>query len=135
MGYAVPAALGARLARPDRTVVAFVGDGGFLMTGQELVTAVQEGLPVKVVLCDNGAYGTILMHQHRRIGPDALYGVHLRSPDFAAVARGYGVAASTVSETREFADAFEAALKHDGPALVHVKTDVRDISASGPLNP
>lgn len=133
MGYAVPAALGAKLARPDRTVVAFVGDGGFLMTGQELVTAVQEGLPVKVVLGDNGAYATILMHQHRRVGPDALYGVHLQSPDFAAVARGYGVAAFTVSQTAEFADAFEAALKHDGPALVHVRTDVRDISATGPL--
>jgi len=133
MGYGVPAALGARLARPERTAVAFVGDGGFLMTGQELVTAVQEGLPVKVVLCDNGAYGTILMHQHRRIGPDAYYGVHLRSPDFAAVARGYGAAAFVVDATAEFGDAFQAALKHDGPALVHVRTDVRDISAAGPL--
>src|SRR5262249_10371582 len=59
MGYAVPASIGAKLARPERPVVAFVGDGGFLMTGQELVTAVQEGLPVKVVLSDNGAYRTI----------------------------------------------------------------------------
>ena len=133
MGYAVPGALGARLARPERTVVAFVGDGGFLMTGQELVTAVQEGLPIKVVLGDNGAYGTIVMHQHRRIGPDALYGVTLRSPDFALVAQGYGAAAFTVEKTAEFADAFQAALAHEGPALVHVKTDVRDISAAGPL--
>jgi acetolactate synthase-1/2/3 large subunit len=92
------------------------------MTGQELVTAVQEGLPVKVVLGDNGAYGTIAMHQHQRIGPDALFAVHLRSPDFAAVARAYGVAAFTVEKTAEFADAFVAALAHPGPALVHVKT-------------
>ena len=63
MGYAVPASIGAKLARPERLVVAFVGDGGFLMTGQGSVTAVQEALPVKVVLGDNGAYGTIAMHQ------------------------------------------------------------------------
>lgn len=135
MGYAVPAALGARLARPDRIVVAFVGDGGFLMTGQELVTARQEALPIKVVVGDNAAYGTILMHQHRRISPDSLYAVRLLSPDFAAVARGYGVAAFTVERTDEFPDAFAAALRHDGPALVHVRTDVRDISAAGPLRP
>ncbi len=133
MGYGVPAAIGAKLARPDRPVVAFVGDGGFLMTGQELVTAVQEELPVKVVLGDNGAYGTIAMHQHKRIGPDGLFAVHLRSPDFAAVARGYGVAAFLVEKTAEFADAFQAALAHPGPALVHVKTDLRDISTAGPL--
>jgi acetolactate synthase-1/2/3 large subunit len=133
MGYAVPGAIGARLARPERPVVAFVGDGGFLMTGQELVTAVQESLPIKVILGDNGAYGTIAMHQHKRIGPDGLYAVHLRSPDFAAVARGYGAAAFTVERTADFADAFAAALAEAGPALVHVKTDLRDISVAGPL--
>jgi acetolactate synthase-1/2/3 large subunit len=133
MGYGVPGAIGAKLARPERPVVAFVGDGGFLMTGQELVTAVQEALPVKVVLGDNGAYGTIAMHQHKRIGPDGLFAVHLRSPDFAAVARAYGAAAFVVERTAEFADAFAAALAHPGPALVHVKTDLRDISAAGPL--
>jgi acetolactate synthase-1/2/3 large subunit len=133
MGYGVPAAIGATLARPDRPVVAFVGDGGFLMTGQELVTAVQEGLPVKVVLGDNGAYGTIAMHQYQRIGPDALFAVHLQSPDFAAVVRGYGAAAFTVEKTAEFADAFAEALAHPGPALVHVKTSLRDISTAGPL--
>ena len=114
-------------------MVAFVGDGGFLMTGQELVTAVQEGLPVKVVLGDNGAYGTIAMHQHKRIGPDGLFAVHLKSPDFTAVARAYGALALSVEKTSEFADAFAAALEHPGPALVHVTTDLRDISAAGPL--
>src|SRR5262249_46704210 len=135
MGYAVPGALGACLARPGRIVVAFVGDGGFLMTGQELVTAVQEGLPVKVILGDNQAYGTIVMHQYRRIRRGALDRLELRSPDFATVARGYGAASFTVEKTEEFAEAFEGALNHPGPALVHVKTDVRDISAAGPLEP
>jgi acetolactate synthase I/II/III large subunit len=133
MGYAVPAALGGALAHPGWPVVAFVGDGGFLMTGQELVTAVQEALPIKVILGDNRAYGTIAMHQHKRLGPEALYGVHLTSPDFAAVARGYGAAAFTVEKTAEFPDAFAAALRHRGPALLHVKTDLQDISAAGPL--
>ena len=133
MGYAVPAAIGAKLAHPERPVVGFVGDGGFLMTGQELVTAVQEGLPVKIVLGDNGAYGTIAMHQHKRIGPDGLFAVHLRSPDFVAVARGYGAAAFSVERTGDFADAFASALAHPGPALVHVRTDLRDISVAGPL--
>jgi acetolactate synthase-1/2/3 large subunit len=88
-----------------------------------------------VIVGDNEAYATILMHQHRRIGPDALYGVHLRSPDFAAVARGYGAAGFTVNKTAELGDALDAALAHDGPALVHVRLDVRDISAAGPLGP
>lgn len=135
MGYGVPGAVGARLARPTSPVVAFVGDGGFLMTGQELVTAAQEGLPIKVIVGDNGAYATILMHQYRRVGPDALYAVHLTSPDFATVARGYGAAAFTVNKTEEFGDAFDAALAHDGPALIHARLDVRDISAAGPLAP
>jgi acetolactate synthase-1/2/3 large subunit len=100
MGYGVPGSIGAKLARPERPVVAFVGDGGFLMTGQELVTAVQEGLPVKVVLGDNGAYGTIAMHQHKRIDPDGLFAVDLKSPDFAAVARAYGAAAFVVESAR-----------------------------------
>ena len=133
MGAGVPGAIGAALARPDATIVAFVGDGGFLMTGSELATAVEEGIPVKVVLCDNQAYASILIHQHRRYGADAYHGVTTKSPDFAALARGYGAAAWTVRETAEFAPAFRAALAHDGPALVHVLTDIRDGSASGPL--
>ncbi|WP_170216706.1 thiamine pyrophosphate-dependent enzyme [Allostella humosa] len=133
MGAGVPGAIGASLARPDATVVAFVGDGGFLMTGSELATAVEEAVPVKVVLCDNAAYASILIHQHRRYGAEAYHGVTVKSPDFALLARGYGAAAWTVRETAEFAPAFRAALAHDGPALVHVLTDVRDGSANGPL--
>ncbi len=133
MGQAVPGAVAAKLVRPGAEVVAFVGDGGFLMTGQELATAVREGLAIKVIVCDNGAYGTILMHQHRFAGADAYHGVELTNPDFAAMGRAYGVPAWTVERTAEFGPAFEAALEHDGPALIHLKTDIRDISAYGPL--
>ncbi len=131
MGFAVPGALGAQLARPGKTVTALVGDGGFLMTGQELVTAVEQNLPVKVIVCDNSAYGTIAMHQMNRFGSNNRYGVNLKSPDFAAVARGWGVEAWTVDKTDQFAAALEGALNHSGPALIHVKTDLRDLTASG----
>ena len=133
MGYGAPAAVGAALARPGARVVCFVGDGGFGMTGQELATAAQHGLPITVVVCDNGAYGTILMHQHRYAGPGAYAAVALESPDFAALGRAYGAQSWRVESTEAFAPAFDEALAHDGPALIHLVTDIRDISASGPL--
>ena len=133
MGAAVPAAVAAKLARPDAEVVAFVGDGGFMMTGQELLTAAQHDLAITVIVGDNAAYATILAHQHRAYGAGSYYGVELRSPDFAALGRAYGVAAWTVEQTGQFAAAFDEALAHHGPTLIHLKTDIRDISAFGPL--
>lgn len=132
MGYAVPGAIGAHLARPGATVVAYVGDGGFMMTGQELMTAVEQDLPIKVIVCDNAAQGSILAGQVNKYGEAADYATRLQSPDFAAVAAAYGAPAWTVSQTGEFADAFAAALGHPGPALIHVATDTRDIAPYGP---
>lgn len=129
MGAGVPAAIGAQFARPEATVVAFVGDGGFQMTGAEIATALAEDLPIKIIVCDNGAYGTILMHQRRQVGEE--YAVRIGGPDFAALARAHGAAAWSVNKTEEFSAAFDAALAHPGPTLIHVKTDVRDISAFG----
>lgn len=131
MGYAVPGAVGAQLARPDARVVALVGDGGFGMTGQELITAVSNRLPIVVLVCDNAAYGTIAMHQYRRHGREATYGVALDSPDFAAAARAWGASAWTVETTDAFAPALAQALDAGGPALIHLKTDLRDLAASG----
>lgn len=128
MGYAAPGAIGAAVARPDAQVVAFVGDGGFQMTGQELMTAVAHNLPIKVIVADNQAWGSILVSQQRRYGEDGVYGTRLAAPDFAALARAYGMPAWTVSETDAFGPAFAEALAHDGPALLHLKLDERDIS-------
>jgi acetolactate synthase-1/2/3 large subunit len=128
MGYAAPGALGACLARPGSQVVAFAGDGGFLMSGQELVTAVQHKLPVKFILCDNNAWGSIMVSQQRRFGEEGVFGTRLQSPDFASVAKGYGVASFAVTKTAEFGPAFAEALAVDGPALVHVRIDDRDVS-------
>jgi len=131
MGYAVPGAIGAHFAKPNVPTVAFVGDGGFLMTGQELATAVECDAPIKVVVCDNGAHGSILEGQRKVYGQERLYGTVLKSPDFAGLGRAYGAGAWTVEETGQFAGAFAAALKHPGPALLHVKTDMRDIVPFG----
>ena len=133
MGYAVPGAIGAQLARPDSEVVALVGDGGFLMTGQEIVTGVQQNLPFTVLLFDNGMYGSIATHQYRRGGREAMYGTVMHSPDFATLARAYGAAAWCVERTDEFPDALDAALAEAGrPSLLHIKTDMRDLNANGP---
>lgn len=131
MGYAMPGAVGAQLARPGKRVVALVGDGGFGMTGQELITAVGNHLPVVVLVCDNGGYGTIAMHQHGRYGAGNTYGIKLDSPDFAAAARAWGAAAWTVTATAEFAPALSQALAAEGPALIHLRIDMRDLAASG----
>ncbi|MGH6718100.1 MAG: thiamine pyrophosphate-dependent enzyme, partial [Alphaproteobacteria bacterium] len=134
MGYAVPGAIGAKLARPSAEVTAFVGDGGFGMTGQEIATAVQEGLKLTVIVGDNGAYGTILAHQFRYAGKGQYHGVHLRSPDFAGLARAYGAAAWRVERTAEFAPALAQARAHDGVSVIHLVLDVRDLTAQGPLD-
>ena len=128
MGYAVPGAVGAAVARPTAQVVAFVGDGGFQMTGQELMTAVAHDLPIKVVVADNGSWGSIMVSQQRRYGEDGVYGTRLAAPDFAAVARAYGMKAWRVEATDQFSAAFAEALSHDGPALIHLVLDERDIS-------
>jgi acetolactate synthase I/II/III large subunit len=127
MGYGVPAAIAAKLAYPDREVVAFAGDGCFLMTGQELATAVQYNVNLIIIVVDNGSYGTIRMHQERYF-PGRVSATDLRNPDFAAYARSFGAWAATVERTSEFAPALAQARACGLPALIHVKTDVEDIS-------
>ena len=102
-----------------------------MMNGQELSTAVREGVPVKVVLCDNEVHGSILKGQLDRYGAENGFATRMGSPDFALVAQGYGAAAWTVRRTAEFAPAFAAALAHEGPALVRVMFDARDIAPYG----
>ena len=86
MGYGLPAAVAAKLAHPDRPVVNVQGDGDFLMTGQELATAVQYGLNIVTIIANNGIYGTIRMHQEREY-PGRVIATTLVNPDFAAYAQ------------------------------------------------
>jgi acetolactate synthase-1/2/3 large subunit len=122
MGYGVPAAVGMKRLAPERMVIAFAGDGDFLMTGQEFATAVQYALPVIIVVVDNGMYGTIRMHQERHY-PGRVVATGLRNPDFAAYARAFGGYGATVEKTADFFPAFDAARKSGLPAILHLKVD------------
>lgn len=132
MGYGVPAATAASLRHPDRTVVALAGDGCFLMNGQELATAVAHGAEMLVLVIDNGGYGTIRMHQEREY-PGRVSGTELQNPDFAALGRAYGCWAETVTTTAEFVPALAHAMSQRGVRLLHLKTDIRAITAGAML--
>jgi len=127
MGFGLPAAVAAARRHPQRTVVALAGDGDLLMNGQELATAVATGCDLLVLVIDNGAYGTIRMHQERHY-PGRISGTTLRNPDFAALARAYGAWAETVTDTAGFAPALARALAERGVRLLHLLTDVEQIS-------
>ncbi|QIL74081.1 thiamine pyrophosphate-binding protein (plasmid) [Diaphorobacter sp. HDW4B] len=133
MGYGVPAAVGAKRIFPDRTVVAFAGDGCFLMNGQEFATAVQYQLPVIVIVVDNRMYGTIRMHQEREY-PGRVSATELRNPDFAAYARAFGGHGERVEKTEEFAPAFERALASGQPSILHCMIDPEVISPAFTLS-
>ncbi|GAA1985020.1 thiamine pyrophosphate-binding protein [Nocardiopsis rhodophaea] len=133
MGYAVPAAVAAKLVEPHRTVVAVAGDGGALMTGQELETAARLGLPIIVVVFQNGMYGTIAMHQARDLGRTA--GIGISGPlDLAGYARGLGARAATVSSPDELDKALTAALDADAPTLIDARTDPDIISPGATMS-
>lgn len=130
MGYGVPAAVAAALHYPERTIVAVAGDGDFLMNGQELATAAQYGANLIVVVIDNGAYGTIRMHQEREY-PGRVSATTLINPDFAALGSAYGAWSVAVKTTDEFVAALDEAKQRSGIRLIHALTDLERIAASG----
>ena len=133
MGYGVPAAIGAKALLPDRTVVAFAGDGCFLMNGQELATAVQYRLNVIIIVVNNNMYGTIRMHQEREF-PGNVHGTALVNPDFAAYAKSFGAHGETVESTAQFAPALTRAMAAGKPALIEVRIDPEAISPNTTLS-
>ena len=133
MGYGVPAAIAAKMVHPERIVVCFSGDGDFMMTGQELATAMQYDAPVVFVLVNNGMYGTIRMHQEREY-PARVHGTALSNPDFVALARAYGAHGELVERTDQFAAAFERALSSGRPALLEVRLDPEAITTRTTLS-
>ncbi|MDX8467641.1 thiamine pyrophosphate-binding protein [Mesorhizobium sp. VK23B] len=132
MGYGTPAAVAAKALHPDREVIAFAGDGCFLMNGQEFATAVQYDLPIIVVVVNNGIYGTIRMHQEREY-PSRVVATDLKNPDFAALARSYGGHGETVEKTEDFAAAFERARASGKPAIVEIRLDPEAITPTRTL--
>ncbi len=133
MGYGLPAAIAAKLACPERLVVAFAGDGCLMMTVQELATAVQHGAAIVVVVVNNRSYGTIRMHQERAY-PERVVGTDLRNPDFKALAESVGALGFKVARTEDFAPAFKAAIGAERPALIEVALDVEAITPTRPLS-
>ncbi|MGB0697393.1 MAG: thiamine pyrophosphate-dependent enzyme [Rhodospirillaceae bacterium] len=127
MGYGLPAAIAAALRHPERPVIALAGDGCFQMTGAELGTAVQLGLKLRILVCDNGRYGTIRMHQEARY-PGRVEATDLVNPDFAALARSYGAVGLTVKRDSAFPSLWAEAMAAPGPALLHLTLDGRDIA-------
>jgi acetolactate synthase-1/2/3 large subunit len=122
MAYSLPAGIAAKLVHPDRVVIVFIGDGGFMMCGQEMSTAAQYGINVICVVTNNNQYGTIRMHQERE-HPMRVVGTQLVNPDFAEFGRVLGCHGETVTRTDEFAPALERAIKSNRPAVIELRTD------------
>src|SRR5262249_39017696 len=133
MGYGVPAAVAAKLVYPDRIVVGFCGDGGFMMTGQEMATALGEGVGPIVLVFNNAMYGTIRMHQERRF-PGRVVGTALKNPGSAALAKAYGAFGATIPRPEEFAPAFEEAAASKRSAIIELRRDPEMITPRGTLS-
>jgi acetolactate synthase I/II/III large subunit len=133
MGFGVPTAVAASVIERSRMAITFVGDGGMLMTGQELATAVQYGGKPKIVISDNGIYGTIRTHQERDY-PRRVSGTDLVNPDFTAWAKSFGVYADKISLGDDIDAKVKAFLGHDGAAVLHVKSSKEALSAFSTLS-
>jgi acetolactate synthase-1/2/3 large subunit len=137
MGYGVPAGVAAKIIDPARTVVTFAGDGEFMMTGQELATAVQYHAGVIIIVFNNGMYGTIRMHQERTY-PGRVSGTSLHNPDFAALAQAYGAHGEVVERTAQFGPALARALAHTRahalPAVIELRYDGNLITPNATLD-
>jgi acetolactate synthase-1/2/3 large subunit len=127
MGYGIPAACAAALVHPERTVVCFAGDGCFQMTVQELATVRQYRLRIIFIIVNNGMFGSIRMHQEMNF-PGNVYGTAIENPDFALLARAYGLGGETVERTEDFPAAFARARANDGASLLELRIDPEAIT-------
>jgi len=125
MGFGLPASIGAQLGQPNRMVVAFIGDGGFQMTLQELGTIAQENIPVKIVILNNHFLG--MVRQWQELFFEKRYSfTEIKSPDFLTLASAYGIEAARVTRSSELENAVESMLKHNGPFLLEVVSEKED---------
>jgi acetolactate synthase I/II/III large subunit len=132
MGPGVPSAVAAKLAHPNRTVIAHIGDGGFLMTGQEMATAKQYGAHIISIVYNNEGYNSIRMHQEAQY-PGRQHGVALENPDFALMGESYGALGMKVTRDEEFLPAFKKALVANRSALIEVQTDFEYVTPTAKL--
>lgn len=131
MGYGLLAAIAAKLAFPEREVFAFAGDGCFQMPLQELGTAAHHELGIVILVCNNGAWGTIKAHQEREY-PSRSFALELKNPNFVTFAQAYGTYGEAVDRTEDFAAALERARAfaraENRPALLELRYDVELIT-------
>ncbi|NBI28691.1 thiamine pyrophosphate-dependent enzyme [Chengkuizengella marina] len=127
MGYGLPAAIGVKLACPEKVVVSLSGDGGFMMTLQELETAVRYETPIISLVFNNNMHGTIRMHQEKHF-PGRVIGTELGNPDFVKLAESMGVFGQKIEHNHEFENALKQALDSQVPSLIEVTCDPEKIS-------
>jgi acetolactate synthase I/II/III large subunit len=132
MGLGVPAAVAAAIVQPNRTAICFVGDGGVLMSGAELATAMAYGATPKIVISDNGIYGTIRTHQEREF-PGRVSGTMLTNPDFTAWAQSFGADTYRIETVQDIDEKVKAFLASPKAAVLHVKSSRKALSAFGQL--
>ena len=128
MGYGLPSAIAAKIKYPERACIAFCGDGDFLMTGQELATAMKENAAVIAIVANNAMYGTIRMHQERE-HPERVIGTDLDNPNFAKFAEAFGAHGERVTRPDDFPAAFERAVRSKKPAVLEIMADPELISS------
>ncbi|MCW8086199.1 thiamine pyrophosphate-dependent enzyme [Sabulicella glaciei] len=127
MGYGVPAAIGAAVAYPNRQVIGFVGDGGFMMTGQEIATAFHHKVAPIIMVFNNGMYGTIRMYQER-VYPGRVSGTELTNPDFARFIEAFGGHGEVVEATDELVPAYKRAAASGKPAIIEVRMNPEQVT-------
>ena len=130
MGFGIPAAIGAKLAAPDKTVVAFVGDGGFQMTNQEMAILEEYNLDIKIVIINNGTLGMVKQWQDKFFNKRFSHSVFNGQPDFLKLAEAYNVKGYLVENPSQLEQQLDAAFQHEGPALIDVR-----ISPIEPVSP
>jgi len=127
MGYGVPSAIGAAITHPDRQVICFVGDGGFLMTGQEIATAFHHGVAPIILVFNNSMYGTIRMYQER-VYPERVSGTMLTNPDFSLFIQAFGGHGELVETTAELVPAYKRAVASGKPAIIEIRTNPEQVT-------
>lgn len=132
MGPGVPCAVGAALSQPGRQAVAFCGDGGVMMTGQELATAVQYKVPLKLFIANNNAYGTIRMHQAKNF-PGRITSTELQNPDFVTWGESFGAKGFLIENDTQVDEVVAAAFDHNGPAVIETRISLNHISPSATI--
>ena len=133
MGYGLPAAIAAKIAYPERVVIGVTGDGDFMMTCQELATAMKYQVKPIILIMNNGIYGTIRMHQEREF-KSRVSGTHLTNPNFVMFAKSFGIPGYRVTKTREFFSALQEAIKNDQGAVIELVTEPEAITPNKRLS-